>query len=146
MEGERIRLLARGRFARAVAWKKDAVYKYMQGSSSVEERLRLRFTPILDWKARPDGGIKGILLGWEREVCIWQKEWGWETYLWRYKYEKPLNQPAEVSLDTWLDNHYQEEYPYLDHDVWEWGTALVRGRSRVPPTVDEPAGFAFQLN
>jgi hypothetical protein len=149
VEGRRIRLLARGRFARAVAWRRNTAEgepHYMQGSSTVEERLRFKFTPVLNWKQRPDESVKAILVGWEKTVHIWQQEYGWEEYLWRYTYEQPHTQPAEVSFETWIDNHYQEEYPYLEHDVWEWGKTLVKGRHIINPTGDEQSGFAFQFD
>ena len=104
---------------------------YMQGASTVEERLRFAWIPILTWKVPAEGGIQAVCHGWSKTVYILSRGQLTSEWCYEYYYHQPAKQLKELSFDTWLGDLYLADRLCLDNSLWEWIQYKFPGQARL---------------
>ena len=104
----------------------------MQGQSSIEERLRFDWVPVLIWKIRLDDSLQAVLFGWSKSIFLTRNSHGTgpndivisqeieEEHVFEYYYDIPQKQEKDQPFAQWLTSTYDNDKPYFQHALWTW--------------------------
>ena len=113
------------------AWYSEAI-RYMQGQTSIGERLRFDWVPVLVWKIRSDDSLQAVLFGWSKSIFLTRNTHGTEAnkivisqeieeeHVFKYYYDKPQKQEKDQPFSQWLTSVYDNDLPYFQHTLWTW--------------------------